>query len=373
MPLSGTRCGSDNRVKAAALDHRIWYAASNEDGASEISALNPAGRRVMSITASGSRTFDLLTADPALIVSIDQNPAQTALAELLAEGYRRLSYPSFAGFVGLDDATPVRPDDMIAMIDALSPPSQAFWRRNEQLIDAGLVYCGRWESFLRTMHRLAGPRRRALAARLLAANTLDEQYALWRDQWDDRGWHWLLRLLSVRVLWRYVAREPGIAFVPPDFDIAGYVAARFDHAARHVLFRDSPFAWLMLAGAYSREVRPAYLSEHGFAKISSRIDRVHFVTGAVQTFLSTTPSDSFDAASLSDYSSYCGVEVQRALWHDLSRAIAPGGRVCERKFFNKTGTDLPDAAGFRRDVGAEARLFASDRAFFYSFVVAEKG
>ena len=359
-------------MKAATLDHRIWYAASNEDGQSEVAALDPAGRRVLSITASGSRTFDLLCADPTAIVSIDQNPAQTALAELLAGAYRTMSYSRFAAFVGLEAAPRARTSDLIDLTGGLSLHSQAFWRANAALVESGLIYAGKWEGFLRTIHRLAGARRRAVAARLLGASSLDAQYAIWRDEWDDRGWRWFLRLLSIRGLWRYVAREPGIAFVAPDFDIADYVATRFDHAARTIKFRDSPFAWLMMSGSYPTDVRPPYLSETGFAAIAARIDRVTFETAPVQDYLGACAPAAFDAASLSDYSSYCDIDVQRDLWADLSRAMAPGGRVCERKFFNKSGGDLPAAAGFRRDPALEAQLHASDRAFFYSFVVAEK-
>jgi S-adenosylmethionine-diacylglycerol 3-amino-3-carboxypropyl transferase len=360
-------------MKAAALDHRLWYTASNEDGASEIAALAPVGRHVLSITASGSRTFDLLTADPASIVSIDQNPAQTALAELLAEGYRRLPYPRFCALVGTEDAGGTRAQDFERLTTALSPEARAFWQRNARMIDTGLIYAGRWEGFLRTMHRLAGRRRAALARRLLAAATLEEQYGLWRDEWDDRGWRMLLRLMSVRWLWRHVAREPGIAFVAPDFDIADYVAARLDHAARHIRFAESPFAWLMLTGAYPREVRPRYLSEGAFPNIASRIERVLFVTAPVQDYVASAPADIFEAVSLSDYSSYCDIDMQRVFWAELSRAVAPRGRVCERKFFNKLGTELPEEIGFVRDHGAEETLTAADRAFFYSFVVAERG
>ncbi len=359
-------------MKAAALDHRLWYTASNEDGASEIAALSPPGRRILSITASGSRTFDLLTADPAAIVSIDQNPAQTAIAELLAQGYRQLSYARFAVLIGLEPDRGTRCADFCLLAEALPQVSRAFWQANAAFLDRGLVYAGRWEGFLRTMHRLAGPSRRALAARLLAAPSLDAQYALWRDEWDNRGWRLLLRLLSIRWLWRHIAREPGIAFVAPDFDIPAYVAARFDHAARHILFRDSPFAWLMLSGGYPGHARPAYLSEACFGDIASRIDRVTFITGSLQDHVASAAADSYEAASLSDYSSYCDADVQCLLWRELARVVAPGGRVCERKFFNKSGTELPETLGFTRDRATEDRLTDSDRAFFYSFVVAER-
>ena len=53
-----------------------------------------------------------------------------------------------------------------------------------------------------------------------------------------------------------------------------------------------------------------------------------------------------------------------------SIVMRAGGRVCERKFFNKTGVDLPTSFGFARDRALEELLNERDGAFFYSFVVA---
>ena len=357
-------------MSAAVLDQSIiWYSACNEDTASEIAALRPAGKRVLCITASGSRAFDMLLADPAEVVAIDQNPAQTALAELFAEAYRRLAYPAFCGLAGLrDDAR--RGKVFEALLPALSAPSRAFWERNRTLAKDGLLYCGRWESFLRRFTRWAGARRRALAARLLATATPAEQWALWQSEWDDWQWRLFLRALAVRPLWRYGLREPGIAFVPRDFDMAGYARARFEHAARELHLARLPFAWLLLTGAYRQDVLPPYLTEQGHALVRERIGRLSLRTESLQDAIAK--ADGFDAASLSDYSSYCDVDVQHTVWRDLARGLKAGARVCERKFFNKTGMELPVAFGFAREPQLEQRLNDSDGAWFYSFVVAEK-
>jgi S-adenosylmethionine-diacylglycerol 3-amino-3-carboxypropyl transferase len=359
-------------VKASELDTgKIWYSASNEDTRSEVAALNPAGKSLLCITASGSRTFDLLIHAPSRIISIDQNPAQTAFAELLAASYRQLDYTRFAAFVGLSPGTD-RSQCLKSLLPGLPPDAQRFWARNAKRIDDGLIYCGKWEGYLRTIQQLSGKRRRRIADRLLAANSLTTQSALWADEWDDRAWRRSLHLLSVRWLWTYVFREPGMQFVPQDFDIEGYARARFQHAASHDLFARSPFAWLLMKGAYASDVLPPYLTEAGFDAVRGNLDRVTFVTASLQETLRTCDAGAFDGASLSDYASYCDVDVQRGVWNDLSRAMATGGRVCERKFFNKSGTDLPCEHGFDRDLALEAKLFNDDHAFFYSFVIAEK-
>lgn len=359
-------------MKAAQLDtSQLWYAASNEDSRSEIAAIQPSGRDLLIITASGSRSFDLLLADPARIVSIDQNPAQTALADLLAAAYRTLDYPAFAAFTGLSDSTS-RAATLGQLARQLPPESAAFWARNAALVERGVIYAGKWEGYLRLIQRLAGGRRRAIAARLLAAPDLDRQYAIWRDEWDDRAWHLFLRLLSVRPFWKYVLREPGIAFVPADFAMGDYARGRFDHAAHAIPLANTHFAWLLLAGRYPAHVLPAYLTEAGHATIRTRLDRITFRTQSLQDALATSDAGAFTGASLSDYSSYCDTDVQRHVWTGLARAIASGGRVCERKFFNKSGADIPESSGFTRDRTLEEQLTARDGAIFYSIIAATR-
>lgn len=349
----------------------IWYSACNEDTASEIAALRPQGKRVLCITASGSRAFDLLLADPTEVVAIDQNPAQTALAELFAAAYMHLDYAEFSGLLGLRD-DPQRSERLRSLLRHLSPPARAFWERNAHLAADGLLYCGRWEGFLRRFKHWAGKRRQALAQRLLACADTDAQWTLWQAEWDDWQWRLFLRALALRPLWRYGLREPGIAFVPRDFDMMGYARSRFDHAARNLHLAQLPFAWLLLTGAYPPGVLPPYLSEAGHALIRERIGRLKLLTASLQETTRSAAAGAFEAASLSDYSSYCDLSVQQEVWRDLSRAVPSGGIVCERKFFNKTGTHIPPEHGFRRNEPLEDQLTASDGAWFYSFVVATK-
>lgn len=360
-------------MTATPLDQSsIWYSACNEDAASEIAALEPAGKTILTITASGSRAFDLLLADPAAVVAIDENPAQTALAELFAAAYRHSDYRDFCGLAGLRE-DPQRLATLDRLLAHVPEPARRFWQGHRPLAAGGLLYCGRWESFLRRFRHWAGPRRRALADALLHSPDTRAQLALWQGAWDDWQWRVFLRALALRPLWRWGLREPGIAYVPADFDMTGYARARFDHAAANLHLAQLPFAWLLLNGAYNPDVLPAYLTETGHATIRARLDRLTLRTDSLQGVIAAAAPGSFDGASLSDYSSYCDAAEQGRVWQDLARAVRPGGTVCERKFFNKTGMAIPAEVGFRRDTVLEDRLNAADGAWFYTFVVARRG
>jgi S-adenosylmethionine-diacylglycerol 3-amino-3-carboxypropyl transferase len=349
----------------------IWYSACNEDTASEIAALEPAGKRVLCITASGSRAFDLLLADPAHILAIDENPAQTALAELYAAAYRHYDYRAFSALLGLTESSQRRVL-LENLLPYISEAARAFWLAHVPLADEGLLYCGRWEGFMRRMMRWSGQKRRQLAQRLLACDTEGAQWQLWQTMWDDWQWRLFLRGLTCRALWRWVFREPGIAFIPQSFDMASYARARFEHAAKNLHLRQLPFAWLVLTGAYSQDALPPYLTEAGHAIIRERLGRLTLKTASLQETVAADGPDLFDAVSLSDYSSYCDAAEQARVWQNLTRKVSQNGRVCERKFFNKSGAEAPSAAGFLRLDALENRLNMHDGAWFYTFVVAQK-
>ncbi len=359
-------------MTATALDQStIWYSACNEDAASEIAALEPAGKTILTIAASGSRAFDLLLADPAEVVAIDENPAQTALAELFAAAYQHCDYPAFCQVTGMRE-DPQRLARLDGLLEHVSDEARRFWRGHRQSAAGGLLYCGRWESFLRRFRQWAGSRRRAMADELLCSPDTATQLAFWDGAWDDWQWRLFLRAMALRPLWRWVLQEPGIAYVPADFDMAGYARSRFDHAARNLHLAQLPFAWLLLNGSYRADILPPYLTETGHATIRERLDRLTLRTESLQQAIAQAAAGSFDGASLSDYSSYCDEAEQRRVWQELNRVMRPGATVCERKFFNKTGTNIPSELGFRRDGALEERLNASDGAWFYTFVVARQ-
>lgn len=249
----------------------------------------------------------------------------------------------------------------------LSASARSFWERNRGIAADGLLYCGRWEGFLRRFRLWAGRRRRELADRLLSNTSREAQWALWQAEWDDWQWRLFLRALAFRPLWRWGLREPGIAFVPKDFDMTAYARERFDHAACTLDLAKLPFAWLLLNGGYNRGVLPPYLTETGQGLIRERIARLKLHTASLQETIAATDPGAFDGASLSDYSSYCDLAEQRRVWSDLARGMRPGARVCERKFFNKSGTSMPTEFGFVREEELEDALTSRDGAFFYSF------
>jgi len=264
--------------------HKINYSAANEDGQSEIKALSLTEKdEIVCITGSGARSLDLISAGPARVISIDFNPTQTHLLQLKLAGYRNLTWSEFMGFIGVDKTCPPtkRLETFAELQDELPESTRKFWQSNSNLIREGILYCGTWEKFLRILKTLGWPRRQ-LVHELFACKDLEEQKQCWQQHWDGRTWRSILRLTAWRPLWKYILREPGINFIPSDFDIYGYIYHRFNHGARTFLFKDAPYMWLLFQGHYDLgQVLPIHLSQEHFSVIKERAALITPLTGSL--------------------------------------------------------------------------------------------
>ena len=347
---------------------QIVYSSANEDGRSEIAALAmTSSDRVVAITGSGARALDLLLGNPREVVAVDFNPKQNFLLELKIAAYRHLNYEEFESFLGLK-ASSARSQAYQGLRTYLSKPAREFFDSNPRLLKDGVLYCGAWERYFKIFSWLLLPRRRTLT-KLFAARNLSEQNEIWQKNWSKGIWNWGMVLLSSPLVWKYVLREPGIYSVPGDFDISRYLKQRFDHAAQHFLFRETPYMSLLLRGRYDpQESLPLHLQRQNFATIRDRLDRISLHTGSLTEFLSAVENAAtIDCFSLSDTSSYANGDEYQLLWEGVLASARPQARFCERHFLVKFAPHLAQGRILRNE-DLEARLSQSDNTFIYSFV-----
>lgn len=344
---------------------QLIFTTSNEDVSSELTALSLGSEdRVLCITASGSRPLELLAAGPREIVAIDYNPAQSFLLELTVAAIRRLEHAEFLQFLGVmpsDD----RGATYRALREDLGGEARAFWDGEAKRIKNGIVYSGRWERLM-WFGNLA---RRRRARQLINCTGLDEQRRFWAERWATRWWHRRQHLAGKRWIWEYLIREEGYRHIPRDFDVPEYMIRRLSQAAYTKLLRDCPLAWLIYLGRYDPAVAlPPYLQAGYYPIMRERMSCIRIVTDSLSRYLSGD-SGSFDAYSISDFSSYADLGTYRDVWTGLARKATAGARVCERQFLVKRDPSGVLGEELARDAEIEARLELEDNALFYTFVV----
>jgi len=217
----------------------LLFGMSWEDPESDRRALQiQPGDTVVTITSGGCNTLNLLLDDPRQIYSLDINPCQSHLLELKCAAIRRWEYGDLWAFLGLSPA-----QDRLAMFESigedLSRPALEYWRSRPRAIRDGVVYQGRYETFLRHFRRLLRlVQGRQRIRGLFRCGSLEEQRDYFDRVWNTPQWRLLFRLAFNK----HVLARRGLATDYFRFDdgTASFEESFFNRSRR--AFRDIPIA-----------------------------------------------------------------------------------------------------------------------------------
>lgn len=353
----------------------IVYSSSNEDGRSELTALNLSKTdHVLAVTGSGSRVLDLLLSDAQTVTAIDFNSNQNFLLALKICALKYLSDDDFLKFIGLTKSDSKTRLNLYQKISEYLPSDQKlYWDRNIKLIKHGILFCGTWEKYLYFLSKFLFFKKKTLH-KLWSAKTLQEQSQIWNTEWKGFFWKLALKTVSQRFIWKYILREPGIDCVSKEFSIFEYMNQCFERFIQTQFLRDSFFAQMIFYGKLSSDgALPLYLQKHNFSVIRSRLNRINIVHADLNLFLNDPKNkNQFDAFSLSDFSSYASEEIYQKIWGGVLNAARDGARICERQFLVKRDPAIITENILKRKVFLEKNLQNNDSALIYSFVCGSK-
>lgn len=336
------------------------FSSANEDGASELAALE-GSTRILCITGSGTRPLDMLLTAGAEVVALDANPVQNALLELKMAAMAVMDREAYLAFIGIAEGTD-RSATYAGLRGTISPQARAYWDTQPGAIAKGVWYAGQWERLLRWNARFLRLLRGRKVRALMQAADRGAQHQLWRQGFSGGGRLAMVEALARDLVWRLVMREPAAAHMPPASEVAAYIEARFAAATTQFLLRDSDCATLALLGRHSPEgALPVHLSAENYQTVRGGLPRLRIVTASLHELAERDPGG-FDGFSLSDFGSYCSQEDYGAHWRAILASASPGSRYCERIFLNEMA--LPDPR-IAIDQALSDRLSASDRSVIY--------
>lgn len=338
---------------------KLNFSSSNEDGATEVAALNGANR-ILCITGSGTRPLDLLQTDASDIVAFDVNPAQNALLALKLAALKCLDYDDYLIFLGISPGSRLT---LYAQIrTALSHDMQTYWDRKTRLIAKGVWYGGKWEKLLKWNARTLSLFRGRAVDALMDAPDIAAQAKVWQTHFSDSKIRRAVEMLGRDWVWRWVMREPAGEFLPNPRAVGERLATDFETAAGRFLFRDSDFATLIFRGALSSDGGlPVHLRRHNYAHTRANLDRIRVVEGNLSTIRAAGVAD-VDGFSVSDFGSYTNTQAYAACWQGIIDAASPDARFCERIFMNDLALPFEN---LQPDAARSAALTASDMAIIY--------
>jgi S-adenosylmethionine-diacylglycerol 3-amino-3-carboxypropyl transferase len=353
------------------FDSTLNYSSVNEDWRTELAALHPdAAGPILCITGSGDRPLNLLAHTTGRVVAIDCNPSQNHLLRLKVAALETLRFEDYGAYLGLTDAAGRWRLAIHARLDARLPgSSRAYWRRHRRQIARGVLYAGRFERHFRRIGRLARLVRRERIERLLGFESLEEQRAFMREQWDTAGWRLVFGLAVCPLVSRVAFRDPAFyrhACVP----VGPTLHARMCRLLEGTLARDCFMLGLVFRGRLPEGDLPPYLTPDGVEVIRERLAQLSIVDDRLEHYLSCTAPQRFTRFSLSDLPSYLSVHDYARLMALVLHRAAPEARIVIRQFLSRYSLPPAIEARIEREHQLETRLAQEDHAFAYEFVIA---
>lgn len=351
-------------ARRVSFDH-IRYANCWEDSALLIAALQPApGRRILSIASAGDNSLHLLS-QGAEVVAVDLNPTQLACVELRLAAIRNLEDRAALAFLGFTPTTD-RLTVYAGLKDSLSPGARAFWDASPEVIRQGAIHGGKFEHYFRLFRTRLMPlahRRRTVEA-LLQPRDQAAREQFYERVWNTRRWRLLFKVFFSRLVMGRLGRDPEF-FRYVEGSVAERILARGRYALTQLETHNNPYLRYVMTGSFSPAM-PDWTRPDVLAGIRRHADRLTLVHGGIETAAAQAGSDGFDGFNLSDIFEYMDEDAGTRLYGNLLDHARPGARLaywnmlvpraCPTAFRDRV-TPLDELA---------ARLFAGDRAFFYS-------
>jgi S-adenosylmethionine-diacylglycerol 3-amino-3-carboxypropyl transferase len=339
-----------------AVDDRLYFAQVREDPGAEIAALDPSQDDSLVVVGSGGCTaLSLIAAGAGQVTAVDVNRSQNHLVELKLAAVSALSRDETLAFLGATDAVSRdRLDTYVRLRPLVTAAARSYWDARPALVDAGVLGAGVTEQFIRVLVRamcvLVHPRSRL--ERMLSAESIEAQRALFDREWNTRRWRLFFALLLNRRVFRRTYDAAFFAHLErPSF--AEHFRRCAEHALTELPVRDNYFLHHMITGRYpASEVDgvPPYLTTEGHAAVAEQRERLTLVDGSMTDYLRILPDASVTGFSLSNICEWLAPNAIDELFAEIVRVATPGATLCFRNFVG--WTEVPNRF---RDVIREDR------------------
>ncbi len=250
--------------------------------------------KLMMITSAGCNALDYLLDEPREIHCVDMNPRQNALLELKIAAIQTLEYDDFFSLFGRGHLEGFHNIYLTRLRRLLSPSSQLFWDKRTKFFDSKLSFYFRGSSgsvakfcnyYIDHIAKIREP-----ISRLFAAQSLDEQKAIYSEEVKEAFWGGLFKSFIGRSTTLSLLGVPG----PQRHQVATWYrggVAEFVERCLDAVFTSLPihdnYFWrVYVTGEYTKDCCPEYLKEKNFERLKDGlVERIHLHTATIEKFL----------------------------------------------------------------------------------------
>ncbi len=348
----------------------IRYANCWEDAGILLEGLAPLpGSKILSIASAGDNSFSLLSTNPEIVVATDINKVQLFLVELKKAAIQKLDHDEtlqFLGFTGCEKRQKI----FEYIKSEMSSEAINFWNKNAALINAGIIYAGKFERYFSLFSKKILPltHSKKTTAKIFTTKTTAEQATFYNETWNTWRWKLLFKIFFSRYVMGRLGRDPAFmkeVSVSVSENIYKKAAAQLKSATT----QDNYIIRFCLTGNFGN-LLPHYLRKENFSIIKSNIDLLKIKEGYAQQ--AAKHYGKFDAMNLSNIFEYMDVKTFTDTTEALLRGINKNGKLAYWNLMvpRRISKIFPEKVSWQRD--NSERLTAKDKGFFYNEFIIDK-
>lgn len=328
-----------------------------------------AGKRFLSILSGGDNTFSMLVLDPEVIEGADFCFEQTAVCHLKKTAIKHLSRAEVIRLLGIRHCSDrvmiyrkIRqylPEDIIG-----------YWDKHTDIIDAGIVYAGKFENYFMVFAKYLAPflfSKRKIQ-KLFSEMSDTERKRFYFSVWDSPMYRNIMRMFFSRRLMTMIGRDPAF-FKHVDGGVSKHVKKRVDRAMSTIPAAVNPYLHFILYGRYD-SVLPFYLQKGNFSRIKKNIDRLNIHHCVIQDMMKENMK--YDGYNLSDIFEYMDEETVSEIYKMILASANQGARLVYWNMMVKREAPEESAKQIIRKTELEYKLFSMNKAFFYERLIIEE-
>lgn len=326
------------------------------------------GKKFLSIASAGDNSFSLLTLNPQLVVAVDVNKIQLHLVELKKCAIRRFSRDETLAFLGF---TPCTYRFMLYKLlrPQLGNDARTFWDAQQAMIEAGVIYAGKFERYFKTFAGKILPwiHNAKRTAELFRPKTAIEQEVFYNRCWNNRRWRLLFRIFFSKYVMGKYGRDPEF-LKEVNISVPQYIYRKAAKQLRSVQAQSNAILYFNLHGHFGPHV-PHYLREENYALVKQNIDKLVLAEGYAQD--AVWQYGKFDGMNLSNIFEYMDKDTFAQTAEGLVQGINRGGKLCYWNLMvpRMISAAVPQQVLYNRELSA--RLGEKDKGFFYNRFIVE--
>ena len=322
---------------------------------------------ILSIASAGCNALAMLLEEPRSVTAVDLNPSQTAVCHLKKAAISKLYYEEFIVLMGVRTG-----HDRWALYQQIRPDmpedAQAFWDKNRDVLDMGIVHCGRLEKYFRVFQEkfISAAVPDDVLENYLNQGGSEAQKEFFEKYFNEPRFKETFKQYTSRDMIAEHGRDHSqFKFVEVE-DVGQFFHDRFRHVCEDLPTKDNFYLEFLLTSNYADLTKgPAYLRPENYLKLRSLMPRFHILNKPLDACIQDFDPGHYSKANLSDLFEYLSEEQTEGFLKTLGEGMREGGRIAYWNLLvpRSRPESLANILTPKRELAKS--LWENDRAFFY--------